>query len=119
MPFHTEIKSADELKAILRNNSSWVVLKFSATWCGPCKKVEPITSPWLQRLAEKHIDIYILDIDENFEIYGYLKNKRRINGIPAMLAYKKGNVEITPDLFISGTQEKGIHDFFTRILQDE
>lgn len=115
MPFHTELKSADELRNILLENNSWVILKFTATWCGPCKKAENFINPWLHTLSEKNVSIYILDIDVNFEIYGYLKKKRRLNGIPSILAYKAGNHEIIPDLFISGSNQNEINTFFERI----
>lgn len=43
------------------------VVDFSATWCGPCRRMEPI----LEELAKKYegrIIIYQIDIDQNPEI---------------------------------------------------
>jgi hypothetical protein len=33
----------------------------------------------------------IIDIDDNFEIYAFLKSKKMVNGVPVILCYKKGN----------------------------
>ena len=118
MTFHTVLKNPEELKAILQTNPSWVILKFSATWCGPCKKIQPIVTPWIQQLTDSkpNVQIYLLDIDENFEIYGYLKNRKRLNGIPAILAYKKGNIDVIPDYYVAGTNKEQYDAFFQSIL---
>lgn len=115
MPFHTQIQNPIALQKILENNPSWVILKFTATWCGPCKKIEPLISERLQQLSQGNVQIYILDIDDNFEMYGYMKSKRRVNGVPTMLAYKRGNLEITPDLAVSGTKPSDLDNFFAAI----
>ena len=36
-----------------------------------------------------------IDIDSNFDVYGYLKTARIVNGIPAILCYKKGSANLT------------------------
>ena len=117
MPFFTQVENSEDFKNILQNNRSWVIFKFTATWCGPCKRAEPFISPWLHTLSEQGASIYILDIDENFEIYGYLKKRRRLHGIPAILAYKSGNHDIIPDLFISGTNPTEINTFFENMTR--
>lgn len=114
MPIKTILENSEKLQAILKENDSWVILKFSATWCRPCKTVEPFFSPWFSAL-QNGVNFYLLDIDENFEIYGFLNSKKRVNGIPAFLAWKKGNTGIIPDLFYSGTDVKQINAFFGSI----
>jgi len=116
MPFHTEIQNSTELKSILEQNNNWIILKFTASWCRPCKLIEPVVEPWIQKLSENNVDIYILDIDENFEIYGYLKTKKRLNGVPALLAYKKGNTSIIPDLYTAGSNLQQLNDFFLNVV---
>jgi len=111
MPVKTIIDCSEKLQTILQENDSWVVLKLSATWCNPCKKVEPHFNTWFSTL-QNDVNFYLLDIDENFEIYGFLMNKKRVNGIPAFLAWKKGNTGIIPDLFYSGTDVNQINSIF-------
>lgn len=114
MPVNTVLESSEKLQSILQENKSWVVLKLSATWCRPCKLVEPFFTPWFMSLQGR-VNFYLLDIDENFEIYGFLSKNKRVNGIPAFLAWKVGNTSIIPDLFYSGTDVNQINAFFNTI----
>ena len=41
----------EELKQVLDNNE-YVVLKFGAEWCGPCKQIAPV----LEQLADEYQD---------------------------------------------------------------
>ena len=38
--------SRSEFEELLRQNPGKVVLKFGATWCGPCKVIEPLVNQW-------------------------------------------------------------------------
>ena len=58
-----------------------------------------------------------VDVDESFDLFAFLKQKKMVKGIPAMLAYEKGNHSYPPDESISGTDEKDLDDFFKRCLQ--
>ena len=58
----------------------------------------------------------MIDVDENFEVYGFLKNKRRINGIPAMLCFYKGNTSYIPDDATAGSDVNQTNAFFERCL---
>ena len=64
-----------------------VVLDFSATWCGPCKKIAPI----IEKLAgeyEGHVNIGKCDVDDNDE----LTSKFGIRNVPTVLFIKNGEV---------------------------
>ena len=80
-------------------------------------------------MIKKHIDdvslvipvnvmyIYNVDVDECFDVYAFLKQKKMISGIPTLLAYKKGNTFFAPDASISGTNESDINNFFDACLK--
>lgn len=64
-----------------------LVLDFSATWCGPCKKIAPI----IEELAgeyEGRVNVGKCDVDDNEE----LASKFGIRNVPTVLFIKDGNV---------------------------
>ena len=63
-----------------------IVIKFSAEWCVPCKKIKPIWTKWLETVPLNIICIEV-DIDESLDLCMSFKNKKIINGIPAILAF--------------------------------
>ena len=65
-----------------------LVLDFSATWCGPCKKIAPI----IEELAEEYAGRVVVgtcDVDECDE----LTAKFVIRNVPTVLFIKNGEVE--------------------------
>ena len=64
-----------------------LVLDFSATWCGPCKKIAPI----IEELAEAYAGRVVVgtcDVDECDE----LTAKFGIRNVPTVLFIKNGEV---------------------------
>jgi hypothetical protein len=59
----------------------------------------------------------LIDVDENIELYGFLKSKKRINGIPAIFCYVKGNDHYIPDDMAVGADPNEINQFFQRSLK--
>ena len=99
----------EELIELQTNNTSVLILFFTATWCGPCKKIKPYI---YDKLTTCSYPCYCLDVDENMEIYGALRAKKQIRGVPTLLAFKKGNVSLIPDWSISGANTTEIDYFF-------
>ena len=67
------------------NNSTFepiVIIRFTATWCGPCKKID--TNALLG--LSSHIKWYVCDLDENDYTPGYAGVKT----IPSFLAIVNG-----------------------------
>ena len=58
-----------------------LLVDFSATWCGPCRMMEPV----LEELSSK-IKVLKVDIDELEE----LTRKLGIMSVPTMIIYKDG-----------------------------
>lgn len=60
------------------------VVDFSATWCGPCRRMEPI----LEEMAKKYdgkIIVYQVDVDENPQ----LSAKFEVSSIPYFVFFTK------------------------------
>jgi thiol-disulfide isomerase/thioredoxin len=103
-------------QTLLQNNPGVIIIKLGAEWCGPCKKIEHPVTEWMKMMPKDLIQCIILDIDESFEIYATLKQKKMVNGIPAILAYYKGNVSIIPDDIVVGADLAQIKLFFDRSI---
>jgi thiol:disulfide interchange protein len=112
----TSIPSVQAFAELLQKNPGLVILKFGAAWCGPCKRIEGLVNSWYQKMPNT-VQTCLIDIDEDIELYTFLKAKRRINGVPGLFCYDKGNVSYIPSDFIMGADEKTIHEFFTRCGQ--
>lgn len=57
----------------------FILLEFSATWCGPCKIQKPIIEE-LKELKDL-FDINIIDVDENTE----MAEKYNITAVPTII----------------------------------
>ena len=120
LKLETEIKSLVNFKEILQNNPGVIVIKFGAEWCGPCKKIETQVNQWFAHLLNSlpnKVQPYLIDVDESFELYAFLKSKKMLNGIPAILAYHKGNANYVPDSVIIGANPPDINTFFENIAK--
>ena len=111
-----EIENMDSFKKILEINPGLVIIKFGADWCGPCKKIEGMVMDWFSKMPNNVQTVYV-DIDESFEVYAFLKNKKMLNGIPGILMYKKGNIGYIFDDAVNNSNCKEIDDFFSRCLK--
>lgn len=112
-PVEKEIESIEELQNILNANPGIVIIKFSATWCSPCKRAAPHINSAIANLPNTY-KVYFLDIDESLEIYAYFKTKRMVSGIPSMIAWRKGNTTSIPDNMVSSSDTKQIDAFFQK-----
>jgi len=112
----TNISNKEEFFRLLQNNPGLVLLKFGATWCGPCKAVDPIIHNYFVSTPE-NVVCCILDIDDNFELYGYMKKSRVTNGIPVVLCYDASNLTIMPTDSVTGANKIELYKFLNRVSQ--
>jgi thioredoxin 1 len=112
---HTELADREAFQEVLDNNEGIVILKFGAEWCNPCKLISPFVKTMVEKLPAS-FTVYDLDVDDNFEIYAYLKSKKMVTGIPAMLAYYRENRTFASNESISGADEDAYKAFFTACI---
>jgi thiol-disulfide isomerase/thioredoxin len=109
----SEIASLQDFKQLLIDNTGVLIIKFGAEWCGPCKLIKNQVDKSFN-LMPNNTKCVIVDVDESIEVYAFLKKKRMINGIPAILAYYSENINYIPDDSVSGADTNGINLFFDR-----
>lgn len=73
--------SDDDFNTII-SSGSWLV-DFSATWCGPCRMLEPV----LEELARKN-DVLQVDVDQYIE----LARSFEIMSVPTLIYFKDGKL---------------------------
>ena len=59
----TELTDATAEPKLLTNNDRLIVLDFYATWCGPCKRMDPIIAE-LEKKYKDRVDFYKIDVDK-------------------------------------------------------
>lgn len=96
---------------LVKKTDKIIFVKFSASWCGPCKVIKTFVDDKFRSLKNDALCLEI-DIDESVDLYAMLKMKRMINGIPTILCYHAENETIYPDDSISGTDTDKIASFF-------
>ncbi len=101
----------NQFLTVLQNNKKKIIFKFGADWCGPCKKAEPIIRECCEHLPSD-IQVYMIDVDESFDLYAYLNSKKIVKSIPTLLCYDRGNLSYAPDNCLVGGDRDSIIKFF-------
>jgi hypothetical protein len=109
----SEIPSKEAFFNILSLNPGLVIIKFGADWCGPCGLAKPAVYKFFSA-SPPEVVCADINVDECFELYSFLKNKKMVNGIPALLCYNKGNHTFIPDDSVVGADPQQLHYFFKR-----
>jgi thioredoxin-like negative regulator of GroEL len=93
-----------------------LVVRFTADWCRPCRRIEPLCHTRFASLPAECI-IAELDIEETLDLYSAFTRAKMIRGVPAMLLFR-GDVErdrwYIPDDSVSGDDERDVNAFFDR-----
>jgi len=79
------IKTISEFEK-LWNESDALVCDFSATWCGPCRMLEPT----LKKLEKRHPDITFAKVD--IDQHEKLAERMRVWAVPTVFFVRRGKV---------------------------
>lgn len=81
------LNDEQELLELIKKGKA--LLDFNATWCGPCKMMEP----HLEKLSENYLDLKIISID--VDKFNELAAKYNISSIPTLIYYQDGKIKKT------------------------
>ena len=109
----TSIPDRKQLSEFLSNNPGIIFIKFGAEMEISCKKIENFMDEKFNSF-DNHIQCAIIDIDECFDVYAYLKSKKIVSSIPSIVCYLKGNVSYVPDEVVCNSDTTEIEDFIQR-----
>ncbi len=109
----SEIADRNAFLTLLQHNPGIIVIKLGAEWCGPCKTIKSAVHGFFAS-SPPEVVCADIDVDQCFDLYSFLKSKKMVNGIPALLCYKKGNSTYIPDDIITGSDPQQLHQFFMR-----
>jgi thioredoxin 1 len=71
----------------LINGDMPVLVDMFATWCGPCKMLEPAVKQVAQKMSGK-IKVLKIDIDKN----PHVANAYQVQGVPTLILFHKGKI---------------------------
>ena len=109
--------SRDDFKNLLKNKKKPLLVKFTAEWCGPCKVIQHHLENFLNANKNANFDFLELDVDDNFDVFAFMKSKKMVTGIPALLFYDMETKEYPPKFSLLGADVKQFEDFCNNVLQ--
>ena len=116
------VLTPDDLKQIQSQcKDKILIIKYTATWCGPCKQIGPFVDEQFNSMPDNVLCAELdVDDEDNMDLYSVFHKKRMLKGIPAIFVFY-GDVEkdfwYVPDETICGANINSIKTLFSRVKE--
>jgi putative thioredoxin len=87
-----------------------VLVRFTATWCGPCKQLAPLIDRAIAAVGDPRVTQVVIDIDEN----RLIAEQFRIQSVPTVYAFVGGR---PLDGFVGAKSEREVKAFIEKLLE--
>jgi thiol-disulfide isomerase/thioredoxin len=117
-----EIQTREDLKIYLENTEyETTIIKLTASWCGPCKKIAPYVNRLNETYSKKcNFEYLEIDVDDALDLYAFFKKMKMANGVPTFLSFKKQlfhkDSYYVPFRCLTGADSRGLEDFYKASL---
>ena len=103
-----QVSDTDDMTSILEDHPL-VLVDFTATWCGPCKRIKPV----LENLSKEFRNVFFcaVDVDDCSEI----SKKYDISSMPTFLFFK--NNKVVSELTVIGASEVDIRKSLAKLRE--
>lgn len=104
------IGSTEEFEKILQGTDILIV-KFTASWCKPCKAIQPVFQQKASKYVEissKEVEIVTIDVDEVDDV----SSKYKVTMMPTFMAFQHGK----PVSSMSGVNENKLETFLKEAI---
>jgi thiol-disulfide isomerase/thioredoxin len=116
-----ELHTREDLRSYLATTEyETTIIKLTASWCGPCKKIAPVVSRLNERYSKYHFEYLEIDVDDALDLYAFFKKMKMANGVPTFLTFKKSlynpDTYYVPYRCMTGADQPALEGFYKASL---